>query len=90
MALGRRKIGFIIIMTVGLGLVGLIFGYLMFGRFLGEYLSLGELLAPADNVLEEIGKQLSGIKSARQNVFIAGGIGAVAGLILGFVLKRRR
>lgn len=90
MAIGRGKIGFIIIMTVGLGLVGLIFGYLMFARFLGEYLSVRELLAPADNVLEELGKQLSGIKAARQNVFIAGGIGAVAGLILGFVLKRRR
>lgn len=86
----NKRAGFIIIMTIGLGLVGLIFGYLMFARFLGEYLSVRELLAPADNIIEELGKQITGIKSARQNVFIAGGIGAVAGFILGFVLRRRR
>lgn len=90
MAIGRKKIGFIIIMTVGLGLIGLVFGYLMFGRFLGEYLSLGEFLAPADNVLEELGRQIAGIKTARQNVLIAGGVGAVAGLVLSLLLKRRR
>jgi hypothetical protein len=90
MAIGRKKIGFIIIMTVGLGLIGLVFGYLMFGRFLGEYLSLGQLLAPAGNLLEELGRQIAGIKTARQNVLIAGGVGAVAGLVLSLLLKRRR
>ena len=86
MAIGRKKIGFIN-MTVGLGLVGLVFGYLMFGRFLGEYLSLGQLLAPAGNLLEELGRQIAGIKTARQNLF---GVGAVAGLVLSLLLKRRR
>ena len=44
----------------------------------------------ADNVLEELGRQIAGIKTARQNVLIAGGVGAVAGLVLSLLLKRRR
>ncbi len=61
--------------------IGLMIGYLLFGRIGGDYVALGELLSPSQGFFDEVSRELRGINHARRNVLLAGGIGAVVGLI---------
>ncbi len=68
-------------------IVGLILGYLFFGKIAGEYVSVSTLLKPASNELVSLGQKLSGIDKVRNNIAICGGIGAILGIIARFVKK---
>ena len=46
----------IIIVTLIVAIVGLGFGYLVFGKFGGEYVELSTLLKPSKNVLQDIAR----------------------------------
>lgn len=81
--------GKIITFGLGLGVAGLVFGYLVFGRIAGEYIGLDTLFQSSSNVLEDAFRSLTGLKEARQNILISGGVGAVLGLVVGAVLSRR-
>ncbi len=68
--------------------IGLIVGYALFGRVGGEYIGLAELLSPPRGLFDEVSQQLRGVSHARRNVLLAGGIGAVAGVVF-FGIRRR-
>lgn len=69
----------VIVWGIIFGLVGLVFGYLVFGRVAGDYIGIRNLITAPENLLEEIGESLTGIRQIRQQIIIAG----FAGLIIG-------
>ena len=85
----KSKVIYIVLFTIIFGLIAFFAGYLIFGRFLGEHLAFKDLFARPKGVLGEIGQSLTGIKTARQNIFITTGAGAVVGFFLGLILRRR-
>lgn len=70
------------------GIIGLIFGYLLFGKIAGDYVSIKTIFSSSENALESFGRNISGITSMKQNILISGGIGAVLGVII--LLIRRK
>lgn len=85
----RSKALFIVVFTVVFTLIAFFAGYFIFGRFLGEHLAFKDLFARPQGILGEIGQSLTGIKTARQNIFITTGAGAVVGFFLGIFLRRK-
>ncbi|MDF1571076.1 MAG: hypothetical protein P1P82_05605 [Bacteroidales bacterium] len=77
----------IIIYTVVLAVIGLILGYLIFGRISGEYIEIRAIFTSSDNVLESIGRSITGLKEIKQNILISGGVGAIVGLVIALVRK---
>jgi len=65
-----------------LGILGLILGYLFYGKIGGEYLSIKTLFGSTSKAGSFL-KEISGIAKIKQNIFISGGIGALIGLIIG-------
>lgn len=77
----------IVLYTVIFAVIGLVLGYVIFGRISGEYVEIRAIFTRSDNILESIGRTITGLKEIKQNILIAGGVGAVAGLIIGLVRK---
>jgi len=69
-------------------IIGLVLGYLIFGRIAGEYVSLEVVFGQSENVLESIGRNISGLKEMKQNILISGGVGGVVGLILSLIRRK--
>ncbi len=81
----------LIILIVIFAVVGLVVGYLMFGRqdLTNELIPIGRLFASDDTWAgDAVLRELRAGK--RQNIYIAGAVGAGIGLVLGFALNRRR
>jgi hypothetical protein len=79
-----------ILLLLVVGLIGLAVGYLIFARTSSGYVSVGVLISPSKNVLDDLVKSVTGIKQIRQNILICGAVGAGAGLLLGLVTSRAR
>lgn len=85
-----------IILVVVFGIVGLVLGYLIFGRRAigNELIPLGELFSAGESgVVGEIKGAVTdaiGYAEKRRNIYLSGGVGGVVGLILGLVIRRRR
>ncbi|MBN1836942.1 MAG: hypothetical protein JW820_13895 [Spirochaetales bacterium] len=79
----------IIVLIIVLAVVGLVVGYLIFARTEGGYVSLKALLRPTRHVLDELVKKVTGIETIRKNILVSGGVGAVAGLVLGVAAGAR-
>lgn len=69
------------------GAVGLIAGYLLFGRVAGNYVSPMELIAPSSDLFSRIGRSIRGVEELRRQILISGGVGVIAGAVVGFVRK---
>jgi hypothetical protein len=78
----------VVLLAVLLGAVGLVFGYLIFGRMAGEYLSIESLIRPSQNVLQKLADSVLGIQRIRQNILISGGVGVAVGIVAGLVSRR--
>ncbi|WP_430809440.1 MULTISPECIES: hypothetical protein [unclassified Carboxylicivirga] len=76
-----------IITVVLTAMVGLVLGYVFFGKIGGEYISLSTLLKPAENSLIAFGQKISGIESIKNNIAICGGVGALAGIAYRVIKK---
>lgn len=70
-------------------IIGLVVGYLIFGRIQGEYLALGTIFSSSENVLESVGRNIAGLESIKQNILISGGVGALLGLIIRIFTARK-
>lgn len=79
-----------VIFAIVIGLIGLIFGYLVFGRIGGEYLTIKQVFQSSENVIEDIAASITGLESARRNIWVSGGVGTGIGLIAGAFLAGRR
>lgn len=80
----KRSIIFILVFLI----IGVVLGYLVFGRIAGEYVSLDVIFSSSENVLESIGRNISGIEEMKQNILISGGAGGVLGLILSLIGRK--
>jgi hypothetical protein len=78
----------IIVSAVVLAVVGLLVGYLIFGRVGGEFIALNTLFQTPDNIAASVIQSVSGVKEARQSILISGAVGAGVGVILGAVRAR--
>jgi MFS family permease len=79
--------GRIIGWALALGIIGLAVGYLLFGRIGGEYVAIDTLLRSPENVFAQIGRKITGLSEARQNILISGGAGAVIGAVFGAIRR---
>ena len=79
----------IILWSVVFGLVGIVFGYLFFGRIAGDYVSISNLITLPANWVEELGESIAGIRQIRQRIFITGAIGLVLGGVVSAALIRK-
>ena len=79
----------VILWGVIFGLVGLVFGYLVFGRIAGDYVSVSNLISLPANWVEELGEGLTGVRQIRQRIFITGVTGLVLGAVVSAVLMRK-
>ena len=80
------KKNFIIILLVTL--LGLIVGYLLFGKIAGEYIDITTIFSNSGGDLGDFGRNISGISKMRHKIMISGGAGFVLGIILLFVKKK--
>ncbi len=79
----KRTIIFVLIFIV----IGLVLGYVIFGRISGEYIDIRAIFTNSDNVLESLGRSITGLKEIKQNILISGGVGGVLGLIISLIRK---
>jgi len=75
-------------LIVAFAMSGLIVGYLIFGKWGGEYVSLKTLFSFGGNGFQSALRSLSGIEDIRNKVLLCGVAGAVVGLLLAFKAKR--
>lgn len=80
----KKYITYILIFAI----IGLIIGYLLFGKIAGEYVNLKTIFSSSQNVLESFGRNISGITSMKQNILISGGIGAILGFVIVFIKRK--
>ncbi len=78
----------LVILILLFGILGFIFGYIIFGRIGGEYISLKFLFQSPVNPLETFGRKISGIQEIKQNIVISGVAGAFLGVVLYFIRKK--
>jgi len=72
------------------GVIGLVVGYFIYGQWNGSYIPVQQLIFKPKNILELAGQTITGVARIRQNILIAGAVGAGLGLILGSVSGGRR
>lgn len=70
------------------GIIGLIIGYLLFGKMGGEYINVKVIFNSSKSAIESFGRNVSGLAKIKQNILISGGIGAVLGLVITFIRKK--
>ncbi|MFW6138729.1 MAG: hypothetical protein ACOC7U_06125 [Spirochaetota bacterium] len=80
----------IIIYGILLGILGLITGYVIYGRIGGEYLEFDQVFNPPENILEDFAESITGVEKARQRILLSGAIGTAVGLIIGAIRTRKR
>ena len=77
-----------IVEGAGLGLLlGLVLGYLLFGRILGEWVPVSWLL-PGEGTLESIVKGIVGINEIREKILVLGAFFGVLGGVCGYYYDR--
>ena len=79
----------IVVLGIIFGIVGLVVGYLIFGRAFGELVPIADIFRPAGNLFEQLGEAVRGIEEMRQNILISGGVGLACGVVLGIFLNKR-
>jgi hypothetical protein len=80
----KKYITFILIFAI----IGLVFGYLMFGKFAGDYISLNTIFSSSENAIEQFGRNISGLSTIKQNILISGAAGALLGFIVVFIRRK--
>lgn len=80
----KKLILFIIIF----GIIGLVIGYLFFGKIAGDYINLKTIFSVSENALQSFGRKISGLEDIKKNILISGGIGGIIGIII-FYLKKK-
>ncbi len=79
-----KKIVIIVLFVI----IGLVFGYLVFGRIAGEYVDINLIFTQTDSGLESLGRNIAGITKMKQNILLSGGAGAIIGLVISLIKKK--
>jgi hypothetical protein len=77
-----------LISIAAFAVLGFIIGYVIFGKWGGEYVSLKTLFSFGGNALQGAFRSLSGIEEMRNKVMLCGAAGAVVGIILTYRGKK--
>ena len=77
-----------IISVAAFAVLGLIVGYAIFGKVLGDYVSLKTLFSFGGNAFHRAFQSVSGIEDIRNKILLCGVGGAVVGALFTFRLKR--
>jgi uncharacterized membrane protein YciS (DUF1049 family) len=77
-----------ILLIILFAIIGLVLGYLIFGRISGEYVDIELIFQSSESTIKSFGRKLTGITSMKQNILISGGVGAVVGLVISMVKKK--
>lgn len=77
-----------LIFLILFGFIGLIIGYLFYGKIAGEYVSLKAIFGASTNSLQSLGRKVSGLQQIKQDIIISGVIGATIGVIIAIVKKK--
>ncbi len=72
------------------GIIGLVVGYLLFAKVGNSYIPVADLLQASRGAMAAIASRLYRYKQVLQNILIAGGVGALVGLVLGLGARPRR
>ncbi len=70
-----------------LAVLGLLTGYLLFGKLAGDYVSITRLLGMNGNLLDSAFNSITGIDAMRNKILLSGAAGAVLGLVISFRMK---
>ena len=76
-----------VFIAVAFALSGMIVGYLFFGKWGGEYVSMKTLFTFGGNGFQSALRSISGIEDMRNKILICGAAGAAVGLLLSFRSK---
>lgn len=77
----------ITILVLFMAAIGLVVGYVIFGRLAGDYVSIDVIFRTPDDIFDRVTYSLADIESIRQNILISGAVGGVLGLIIGLFTK---
>lgn len=81
-----RAVGFLVLF----GIIGLVAGYLIYGKVGDDYIDPIKLFAEKKGVIGYGVERLYGLEKKRNNILVAGGAGAVLGLILGAATGKKK
>ncbi|MFP4407201.1 MAG: hypothetical protein ACLFPW_01645 [Spirochaetaceae bacterium] len=70
--------------------IGLVAGYLVFGKIGNEYIAISTLITGSENILERAARRIGGIEEMRRNILLMGFGGAVVGLVAALFTPRGR
>ena len=70
-----------------LAVLGLLTGYLLFGKLAGDYVSITRLLGMNGSLLDSAFNSITGIDAMRNKILLSGAAGAVLGLVISFRMK---
>lgn len=84
--MSSKVIGGAVACAIVLGLAGLVVGYFLYGKIVGEYVGIETLISPQRNALESAVQTVVGIDAMRTKILWSGGAGAVIGLVVGLLL----
>ncbi|MFP4425344.1 MAG: hypothetical protein ACLFPP_02715 [Spirochaetaceae bacterium] len=70
--------------------IGLVTGYLVFGKIGNEYIAISTLITGSENILERAARRIGGIEEMRRNILLMGFGGAVVGLVAALFTPRGR
>jgi hypothetical protein len=79
-----------LLFAVVLGAVGIVFGYLIFGKVLGQYVDIVKLISPDKNVFEQLGNSIMGIRTIRTDILLCGLGGVIGGAVIGLLVTITR
>ena len=80
----------VLVSAVVFGIVGLVVGYLIFGRVAGEYIPIQTIFRLPENMIGSMAQNITGVSDARQSIFIAGAVGLGLGVVASSAGRRRR
>ncbi|MFP4429946.1 MAG: hypothetical protein ACLFPV_01715 [Spirochaetaceae bacterium] len=80
----------VLVSAVVFGIVGLVVGYLIFGRVAGEYIPIQTVLRMPENLVGSFAQNVTGVTDARQSILIAGAVGLGLGVVVSRGAGRRR
>ena len=67
--------------------IGLIVGYLLFGKIAGEYVNIRTIFGISQNAFKSFGRNVSGLMSMKQTILVSVGIGAIVVFVIKFIRK---
>ena len=80
----------IVMLLIVCGVVGLVAGYLIFGKIGNEYIAISTLITGSENILQRAARKIAGIEEMRKNILLMGAGGAGIGLVAALFAPRGR